>query len=131
MIRGIGLVAVALLLASCSTGGEQARADARASCEMPAPEAPNFDPQQADLGLLAELASTARARADLAERAAGSDENWQALADAARALAAYAERILEVRQEGGVVADVLTPEMWDQVKLASDAFMVECRAALP
>jgi hypothetical protein len=131
MIRAVGLSLAVLLLSSCSSAGEQAALDAEAACVMPAPEAPNFDPQQADLGLLAELAATARARADLAEKAAQADERWQALADAARALAAYADRILEVRQDGGNVTEALPAPVWDQVKLASDAFSIECRAALP
>lgn len=130
MLRGLAAAGALLLLAACSSGQDQARIDARASCAMPAPEAPNFDPQQAEVSLLVELATTARARADLADQAAGADGRWQALSDASRALAAYAERILEVRQAGGIVAEAIPADVWDQVKLASDAFTIECRAAL-
>ena len=127
----VGLALVVLPLSSCSSGGDQALLDARAACVMPAPKTPNFDAQSADMGLLAELAQVARARADLTDQAASADEDWQTLSDAARALAAYAERILEVRSDGGVVADAIPAAVWDQVKLASDAFTIECRAALP
>ena len=130
MIRIMGLLVAALVLSSCSSSGEQALADARATCEMPSPSAPNFDAQLADLSLIAELAQVARSRADLSDRAAAADDRWQVLADASGALAAYAERILEVRQAGGVVAEALPAEVWDQIKYVSDAFTIECRAAL-
>jgi hypothetical protein len=128
---GVPLVLVAIMLAGCSgADGEQAQELARQSCEYPAPEAPNFDAQTAAPELLAELANAARTRADLAEQAAGLDERWQPLSDAATALAAYAERIREIRRDGGIVADEMPAEVWDQVKYASDAFILECRAAV-
>jgi hypothetical protein len=100
------------------------------ACTYPAPEAPNYDPQQADLTLLEELSATAAARADLAANAASMDERWAVLSEASNLLAAAAARILEIRTDGGVVADEMTPEVWDQIKYASDAFVVECRPVI-
>lgn len=131
---GLAWTALALLLpvlvAGCTDDTEPARALAEQACRYPAPEAPNFDPQTADLGLLEELAASARERSRLADAAADGDDRWEPLADAARALSAYAGEIREIRSSGGVVADELPPAVWDQVKYASDAFVLECRAAL-
>ncbi len=126
------MVSVALVasLAGCSDTTGQARDLAREACTAPAPSAPNFDPDEADPGLLRGLASSARTRADVSARAAELDERWAVLSEAANLLSAAAERILEVRLDGGVVAEELPPEVWDQIKYASDAFGVECRGAV-
>lgn len=124
------LLVLPAALVGCSDTAGPARALAEESCRYPAPDAPNFDPQSADLGLLDELAATARERSRLADAAAEGDDRWQPLADAARALAAYADTIVEIRRSGGIVADELPPAVWDQVKYASDAFILECRDAL-
>ena len=121
---------VAVALGGCADTQGAARAAAEESCRYPAPEAPNFDPQRADLALLDALATTARERSRLADSAADGDDRWQTLADAARALAVYADTISEIRRSGGIVADELPPAVWDQVKYASDAFILECRGAL-
>jgi len=124
------VLALPAVLVGCSDTAGPAQAQAEQACRYPAPEAPNFDPQTAELSPLDDLASTATARARLAEAAATGDDRWQPLADAARALAAYADTIAEIRRAGGTVADELPPAVWDQVKYASDAFILECRAAL-
>lgn len=98
---------------------------------MPAPETPNFDPDTADYALLVTLADVARQRADLAQRASEADDWWQVLADATAVLASAAERIEEIRRTGGAVSDQLPPAVWDQIKYASDAVVVECRRAVP
>ena len=118
------------VLAGCSSSADEAREQARLACTYPAPEAPNYDPQRADLALLQELAATAEARAELAASAASLDERWAVLSEASNLLAAAASRILEIRADGGVVADEMTPEVWDQIKYASDAFVVECRPVI-
>lgn len=124
----IGLMVV--LLAGCSSSSDEAREQARLACTYPAPEAPNYDPQKADLTLLQDLSATAEARADLAANAASLDERWAVLSEASNLLAVAASRILEIRTDGGVVADEMTPAVWDQIKYASDAFVVECRPVI-
>lgn len=124
----VGLMLV--LVAGCSSSSEEARLRALDACTYPAPDAPNYDPQQADLTLLRELAATADARASLAADAAALDERWAILSEASNLLAAAAGRRLEIRAEGGVVADEVTAEVWDQIKYASDAFILECRPVL-
>ena len=127
--RRLASVAVcAVLLAGCS-GEDVAGAEelARQSCEYPAPSTPGFDPDTADLGLMVELDQVAQARADLAAEAAVLDDRWQPLSDAATALAAYAGRLRELRSDGATVSTEMTPMMWDQLKYASDAYILECR----
>jgi hypothetical protein len=124
------LLVLPAVLAGCAGNSEAARGLAEQSCRYPAPDAPNFDPQLASLVLLGELSTAARERSRLADQAAEGDDRWVPMADAARALAAYADTILTIRQSGGVVADELPPAVWDQVKYASDAFILECRPAL-
>ena len=119
-------------LAGCSDdSGPRAAGLARQSCEYPAPSTPGFDPDTAVLSLLVELDDVARARADLAGQAAALDDRWQPLSDAAAALAAYATRLRELRSDGAEVSEAMTPMMWDQLKYASDAFILECRSAVP
>ena len=125
-----GMVVAAIVLVGCGSSAEAARADAMSACSLPAPETPNFDADAANYTLLLELADVARERADLAQRAADQDEVWQVLADATGMLASAASRIEEIRRTGGRVAEQFPAEVWDQVKYASDAFVVECRAAL-
>ena len=127
-----GLALAVALLAGCSDQDAADAADlARQSCEYPAPSTPGFDPDAAELSLLVELDEVAAARADLAARAAERDDRWQPLSDAATALAAYATRLRELRSDGAEVSQAMTPMMWDQLKYASDAFILECRSAVP
>lgn len=129
--RAVVLALAVVLLAGCSDQSEaEAQELARQSCEYPAPETPGFDPDTADLGLLVELDQVAQTRADLAADAAARDDRWQPLSDAATALAAYAGRLRELRSDGAEVSQEMTPMMWDQLKYASDAFILECRAAM-
>lgn len=123
-------VATVSSLAGCGDGGAAAQRSAAASCAYPVPATPNFDAQTADPALLAEIADAARERARLADEAATADQRWQALADAARVLSVAADRVLEVRRADGSVGEEIPLEVWDQVKYASDAFLIECRAAL-
>lgn len=128
----IALALGAMLMTGCSDQSAEQAADlARQSCEFPAPSTPGFDPDTADLGLLVELDQVATTRADLAEQAASIDDRWQPLSDAATALAAYAGRIREIRSDGGPVSEQMTPMMWDQLKYASDAYILECRSVVP
>lgn len=130
IVGPVVLAMVAGVLVACSNSAEEARAQVRAACTVPAPDAPGYDPQQAGLALLEQLAQTARTRADIAEQAALLDERWAVLSEASNLLAAAADRVLEVRRSGGVVAEEMPPAVWDQIKYASDAFLLECRTVL-
>lgn len=120
-------VAVAAAVTGCGSSAAEARDDAVSACSLPAPDTPNFDADTADYTLLLELSEVARERADIAQRAAEGDASWQVLADATALLASAAERIEEIRRTGGTVSEELPPAVWDQIKYASDAFVVECR----
>ena len=126
--RWVLVGAAAMLLTGCSGADVAGAADlARAACDYPAPSTPGFDPDTAPLALLVELDQVASARSDLAADAAALDDRWQPLADAATALAAYAGRLRELKSDSGVPSGQMTPMMWDQLKYASDAFILECR----
>lgn len=128
-LAAVTVVAV-MVLSACGSSADDARRDAAAACTLPAPATPNFDADTADYALLLALADVARERADIAQRAADQDASWQVLADASGLLASAASRIEEIRRTGGTVADQLPASVWDQIKYASDALVVECRAAV-
>jgi cell division septation protein DedD len=133
-LRGaVVLVAAAtLVLAGCSSEDPaQARDTARSACDTEAPRLPaGFDVRAATADQLSELAASAATRKVLAEQAATDDDRWQVLADAATAISSFAGVLRDAGMTGRAVDDVVTPEMWDQYKYASDAFVLECRDAL-
>ncbi len=131
-LTAVTVVAVVAMgtVSACGFSADDARRDAAAACTLPAPETPNFDADTADYALLLALADVARERADIAQRAADQDASWQVLADASGLLASAASRIEEIRRTGGTVADQLPAAVWDQIKYASDALVVECRVAV-
>lgn len=115
------------LLAAC---GGSAVDTARAACDVPGPQAqPGFNPETEPLSRLQESATAAMTRAELAEQAASRDDRWADLADASRAVASFADLLVEARMEGVRVDTVTTPAMWDQAKYASDALLAECARA--
>lgn len=124
--------AAVLGLVSCSTEApEQALESAFSACSAPAPSLPaGFDVRSASADQLSELASSASARRSLAEEAATADDRWQSLADAAAAISSFAGVLRDARMTGRSVDEAVTPQMWDQYKYASDAFVLECRGAL-
>jgi hypothetical protein len=127
MRRAIGLTVLAmasLVLVACGGDGQQFAADA---CAPVSSSSPGFDPESASLAELERNANVARQRAALAMQAADEDARWQALADAANALAAFASVLRDARMDDVPIADVTTPDMWAQAKYASDAFLAECR----
>jgi hypothetical protein len=128
----IGMVLCSLAaVAACSSGVDEARVSARQACTAPGPTVPvGFDARTAEPALLGELAASAATRKARAEEAAGADPRWQALADAAGAISTFAGVLRDARAIGTDVDTAVTPAMWDQYKYASDAFVIECRAAL-
>lgn len=115
-----------LTLAACGNDGTALAAEACAPRENAASA---FDPETAPLSELERNARVAGERATLAAQAAAADGRWQVLSDAANALAAFAEVLRDARMDDVSIADVTTPDMWDQAKYASDAFLIECRRA--
>jgi hypothetical protein len=126
----VALLAAALVLTGCGSDEQeqQARELARQTCTYPVPAMPSpFDPGMTPVETVIDLAVVARARASLAEQAAAGDPVWQALSDAATAIAVYAELLRGIRLAGQDVATEMPREVWDQVKFASNAFLAECR----
>jgi len=115
------------LLAAC---GGSAVETAREACDVSGPQAqPGFNPETEPLSRLQQSATAAMKRAELAEQAASMDDRWADLADASRAIASFADVLVQARMEGVRVDTVTTPAMWDQAKYASDAFLAECARA--
>ena len=129
------MVATAVLvagLAGCSSASvAQGRDDARAACSAEAPRLPaGFDVRSAPADVMSALAESAAARKAMAEKAAAADGRWQVLADAASAISSFAGVLRDARSTGRAVDDVVTADMWNQYKYASDAFILECKGAL-
>lgn len=139
LLRGAGVVVAAVSAASVGLGltacsseaPAQARDIARSACSASAPSLPaGFDVRTATADQLSGLASSAMSRRALAEQAATADDRWQVLADAAAAISSFAGVLRDARMTGRAVDEVVTPEMWNQYKYASDAFVLECGDAL-
>lgn len=130
--RGLAAAGVLLALTGCSSAEPaQARDDARSACSSAVPSLPaGYDVRTASADQLSELAASASVRRGLAAQAAMGDDRWQSLADAAAAISSFAGVLRDARMTGRALDDVVTPGMWDQYKLASDAFVLECRGAL-
>lgn len=132
----IRLVSIALLMltTACSAGSagmSDAQAMAAQACNV-VTDAPatGFDPQTAQIEDLSVLAAAAVRKSELADQAAEADERWAVLSEASAAISAFAQRLLEVRMEGESTDVAITPDMWEQYKTASNAFIAECQAAL-
>ena len=119
-------------LAGCSSASvAQGRDDARAACSAEAPRLPaGFDVRSAPADVMSALAESAAARRVLAEKAAAADDRWQVLADASTAISSFAGVLRDARSTGRAIDDVVTADMWNQYKYASDAFVLECQGAL-
>jgi len=118
----------ALLVAGCANSGAS---DAREACSVPAvASSAGFNPDTEPLSRLVASADVAQQRATLAGKAAEADARWTVLAEASFTLSAFADLLVETRMNGEEVSAVTTPDMWDQLKFASDAFLAECRAAM-
>jgi hypothetical protein len=124
----VSIAIVALVaFAGCGDGG---LSSARAACTLHVESQTGFNPDTALVSELAGNARLARERANLANAAAVDSDRWQVLSDASDALASFAELLVQARMDGQRIADVTTPELWDQAKYASDALLAECRLAL-
>jgi hypothetical protein len=124
---GVPILGGAFLM-GCSASG---LSEAREACSIPAVESSaGFNPDAEPISQLVAGAKVAQQRAELANEAANVNGRWSVLSEASNALVAFADLLVETRMDGLPVSDVTTPEMWDQAKFASDAFLAECKAAL-
>jgi hypothetical protein len=89
-----------------------------------------FDPESVAVVELSRLSAAASRKSELSAQAAALDDRWSLLADASAAIAAFADRLLEVRIEGTAASEAISPAMWEQYKTASNAFIAECQAVL-
>ena len=123
-----------VLLSGCSLGSTDSAEGlklAESACQLQAQTSSSvFDPQEisvSDLALLDEVATQKTAKS---EQAAELDDRWMVLSEASAAISAFAARLLEVRLDSGRVNEAISPEMWEQYKTASNAFIAECQSAL-
>jgi predicted ATPase len=84
-----------------------------------------FNPQGASISELSKLADTAIRRSELADQAAALSKRWLLLSEVSAAIAAFAEQLLEEREEGAISLSA-----WDDYKTASNTYLAECEAAL-
>jgi hypothetical protein len=102
-----------------------------AACELQAQTSSSaFDPQKISVSELALLDDAAAQKTLLSSQAAELDERWVLLSEASAAISVFAARLLEVRLDGAQVNEAISPEMWEQYKTASNAFIAECSSAL-
>lgn len=84
-----------------------------------------FNPKVASVSELSKLADTAMRRSKLADQATTLSERWLLLSEVSAAIAAFAQQLLEGREEGAI-----SLSMWDDYKTASNTYLAECRFAL-
>lgn len=127
---GIALIAgLCLSLGACSGGADSdARANGfaiRACTTQAVPPRQGFNPQGASVSELSKLADTAMRRSELADQAAALNERWLPLSEVSAAIAAFAQQLLKVREEGAI-----SLSMWDEYKSSSNTYLAECQSAL-
>lgn len=84
-----------------------------------------FNPQTASVSELLKLADTAMRRSELADQAAALSERWLLLSEVSATIAAFAQQLIEVREQGPI-----SLSMWDEYKTASNTYLAECQSAL-
>ncbi len=139
---GIALIAgLSLSLGACSVGidtDSQANDLAIRAC-TPQTLAPRegFNPQTASVSELTQLADIAMRKSEWADQAAALSPRWSLLSEVSAAIAAFAQQLVNVRE--GVREDergeerekgVISLDMWDEYKSASNTYLAECRSAL-
>ena len=127
---GIALIAgLCLSLGACSQGANsdvEANDLAIRACTAQTDQTrEGFNPQTASVSELSKLADTAMRRSDLASQAAALNERWLLLSEVSAAIAAFAQQLIEEREEGAI-----SLSMWDDYKTASNTYLAECRSAL-
>ena len=89
-----------------------------------------FNPQVASVSELSKLAETAIHRSELADQAAALSERWLLLSEVSTTIAAFAQQLIEVREEGTKEQDAISLSVWDDYKTASNTYLTECQSAL-
>jgi hypothetical protein len=134
VVRITAVACSLVFLSGCSLGSTDSAEGlelAESACQLQAQTASTaFDPQEINVSDLALLDEVAAQKTVLAEQAAELDDRWMVLSEASAAISAFAARLLEVRLDSGEVNEVISPEMWEQYKTASNAFLAECNSAL-
>jgi hypothetical protein len=128
------VVCSVVLLSGCGQGSRDSAEGlelAASACQLQAQTTSTaFDPQEISVSDLALLDEVATQKTALSEQAAELDDRWVVLSEASAAISAFAARFLEVRLDSGQVDEAISPEMWEQYKTASNAFIAECSSAL-
>lgn len=114
---------------ACSNGGSSdAQADdfaIRACTTQAVQPREGFNPQTASVNELTKLADTAMRRSNLADQAAELNDRWLLLSEVSAAIAAFAQQLIEVREQG-----TISLNMWDEYKSASNTYLAECKSAM-
>jgi hypothetical protein len=123
-----------VLLSGCSLGSTDSAEGlelAESACQLQVQTSSSaFDPQEISVSDLVLLDEVATQKTVLAEQAAELDDRWVILSEASAAISVFASRLLEVRLDDAKVDEAISPEMWEQYKTASNAFLAECSSAL-
>lgn len=123
------IAGLCLSLGACSGGADSdARANdfaIRACTPQAAQPREGFNPQAASVSELSKLADTAMRRSELADQAAALNERWLLLSEVSAAIAAFAQKLIEEREDGDISSN-----MWDDYKTASNTYLAECQSAL-
>lgn len=61
----------------------------------------------------------------MADQAAALNERWLLLSEVSAAIAAFAQKLIEEREDGDISSN-----MWDDYKTASNTYLAECQSAL-
>jgi hypothetical protein len=118
-----------LSLGACSSGADSvAQANdfaIRACTAQTVQPREGFNLHTASISELSQLADTAIRRSELADQAAALNEEWLLLSEVSADIAAFAQKILEDREDGAISLN-----MWDDYKTASNTYLAECQSAL-
>lgn len=61
----------------------------------------------------------------MADQAAELNDRWLLLSEVSAAIAAFAQQLIEVREQG-----TISLNMWDEYKSASNTYLAECKSAM-
>jgi hypothetical protein len=118
-----------LSLGACSSGADSvAQANdfaIRACTAQTVQPREGFNLHTANISELSQLADTAMRRSELADQAAALNERWLLLSEVSADIAAFAQKILEDREDGAI-----SLPMWNDYKTASNTYLTECQSAL-
>lgn len=135
--RVIGLLTAATLIGACSPAAtDSGLADAATACQLE--QSSSAAPTRETRGGLADIdalpveqlqinALAAQDHAQAAARAAAADERWTALAEATAYLDRTAQTFVAAATAGDPPSQALTEGEWNDLKAASNVWILECR----